>query len=83
MNRDWSIPLSEKGKPMSRLDELMNMEGFTLHDCIETVGKIPVEITIRISPEEQELTISPWRPLTYSCPKQTLQVAERRDDDKD
>ena len=62
---------------MNGLEELINMNGFSIQDCIDTVGKIPVEITIRITPEEQNLTISPWRQLTYTCPKQVLQDTER------
>lgn len=62
------------------LNDVLNMNGFTIQDCIDVVGKTPVEITIRISPEEQELTITPWRPLTYTCPKQVLSHGGEADD---
>lgn len=56
------------------LSDVLNMNGFTIQDCIDVVGKTPVEITIRISPEEQELNITPWRPFTYTCPKQVMRT---------
>ena len=62
---------------MGSIEDVISMKGFSIQDCIDVVGKTPVEITIRISPEEQEMTISPWSPLSYACPKQVLKSGER------
>ena len=49
----------------------MNEIGIKYDDIeklVEQVKREGVEIELHIYPEEQNITVRPWKPFTYNCP---------------
>lgn len=47
-----------------------------LMSIIDRVVKDKVEVTIRITPEEEEITIEPWKPYEMKCPYQPITCSD-------
>ena len=41
---------------------------------IDRVVKDKVEVTIRITPDEEEITVKPWKPYEMKCPYQPITI---------
>lgn len=51
------------------------MKTKTFRELIDRVVKDKVQIEIRITPEEETITIEPWKPFEMKCPYQPILVS--------
>lgn len=56
---------SKEKKAMNHIDLHINLD-----ELIKKVKEEKVEISITMSNEQNEITISPWKPFEYTCPYQ-------------